>query len=804
MTKNQQKNRLSSIDAPIGRIMPNALELEDAVIGALLAEPSSFSKIDNVISPDDFYNQSNAIIFKAMRNLASKRAPIDMLTVTEELNSMGELKNIGGAYRISELSSKVAGASHIGYHARIIKDKSMARKLIEITSKAQSSAYDSSEDISDTMEQLEKDYTELVSDTSNEESINLSEAISESLKQAENTQSLRNKGVHVAIPTNLSSLNDIFAGGWRAPDLIVVGGRPSMGKALRMDAKILTPYGWKLNKDIRIGDEVSSIDGKPSFVTGVFPQGHVKTYKILFSDGREIECCGSHLWSVQSCKFSKNANKVLSTLEIMNLLSMTKYQKRISIPLFSGITGTDKQFVIPPYLMGVLLGDGILGSGVVWCKPDQFIVDKIKSMVDYEVKKTRDYFVIINANKKSDNKYRRALHDLGLFGKCSHEKFIPKCYLESCREQRIMLLNGLLDTDGDIDKNGAICYNTVSPMLAKDVQTLCWSLGYKCSLSKRRSYLYGERKRDSYRLYITAPNPHECFTLPRKSERARIRKCKPLTIVSVTPTNRYVECQCISVSHEKALFITDDYIVTHNTQHALAFAKAAAIAGKHVLFASIEMTATQLVNRFLLEDERISGYNLRTGQMSPEEWGAIDEMSGKLWNLPIHIAGGSSIRNLSNIKSEARRLKRKGQLDLLIIDYLTLIKTNIAFQSRYLEVGYITGELKNLAKELNIPVILLSQLSRPQKGVEIREPRLEDLRESGDIEQDADIVLFIHRPDYYEPDAIDSNGVPWKNRGKIIISKYREGARNNSVIFYNDSQYKKIGDNPFPVSYSPF
>lgn len=470
MTKNQPKNRLSSIDAPIGRIMPNALELEDAVIGALLAEPSSFSKIDNVISPDDFYNQSNAIIFKAMRNLVSKRAPIDMLTVTEELNSMGELKNIGGAYRISELSSKVAGASHIGYHARIIKDKSMARKLIEITSKAQSSAYDSSEDISDTMEQLEKDYTELVSDTSNEESINLSEAISESLKQAENTQSLRNKGVHVAIPTNLSSLNDIFAGGWRAPDLIVVGGRPSMGK----------------------------------------------------------------------------------------------------------------------------------------------------------------------------------------------------------------------------------------------------------------------------------------------------------------------------------------------TQHALAFAKAAAIAGKHVLFASIEMTATQLVNRFLLEDERISGYNLRTGQMSPEEWGAIDEMSGKLWNLPIHIAGGSSIRNLSNIKSEARRLKRTGQLDLLIIDYLTLIKTNIAFQSRYLEVGYITGELKNLAKELNIPVILLSQLSRPQKGVEIREPRLEDLRESGDIEQDADIVLFIHRPDYYEPDAIDSNGVPWKNRGKIIISKYREGARNNSVIFYNDSQYKKIGDNPFPVSYSPF
>jgi replicative DNA helicase len=139
-------------------------------------------------------------------------------------------------------------------------------------------------------------------------------------------------------------------------------------------------------------------------------------------------------------------------------------------------------------------------------------------------------------------------------------------------------------------------------------------------------------------------------------------------------------------------------------------------------------------------------------------------------------------------------MKRLGRLDLLIIDYLGLVRTGATFSSRYLEVGYITGDLKNLARELDIPVILLSQLNRPVKGAAVREPQLEDLRESGDIEQDADIVLLLHKPDYYNPEAVDSNGVSWKNRGKILIAKHREGVRNSTVIFRHDERYKKIFD----------
>ncbi|REC35219.1 hypothetical protein CF162_22880 [Parabacteroides distasonis] len=108
--------------------------------------------------------------------------------------------------------------------------------------------------------------------------------------------------------------------------------------------------------------------------------------------------------------------------------------------------------------MGVLLGDGVLSKGVSWCKPDKFIADKIQGMVDYDVIVSDDRFLVTNKENRKVNKYLSELKSLGLLNVHSYEKFIPDMYIDACRDQRVELLNGLLDTDGDIDKNGAICY----------------------------------------------------------------------------------------------------------------------------------------------------------------------------------------------------------------------------------------------------------------------------------------------------------------------------------------------------------
>jgi replicative DNA helicase len=235
------------------------------------------------------------------------------------------------------------------------------------------------------------------------------------------------------------------------------------------------------------------------------------------------------------------------------------------------------------------------------------------------------------------------------------------------------------------------------------------------------------------------------------------------------------------------------------TQLALHFAKSAAEAEKDVLFISIEMSETQLVNRLLLEDERISAYNLSTGQLSEDEWRALNQRASQLLRLKLHIAASPEIKYLDRMCSEARRLKRKGKLSMMVIDYLGLVCTRQRLERRQLEIAHITGTLKSLAKELDIPIILLSQLNRPERGTAVKEPQLHDLRESGDIEQDADIVLFIHRPSYYNEDQYPE----WNNKGKIIIGKYREGARNRAVVFHHDNSFKKIWGESYSNSYQP-
>ena len=123
-----------------------------------------------------------------------------------------------------------------------------------------------------------------------------------------------------------------------------------------------------------------------------------------------------------------------------------------------------------------------------------------------------------------------------------------------------------------------------------------------------------------------------------------------------------------------------------------------------------------------------------------------------------------------------------------------LIKVAGKFGTRDLEIGHITGELKNLCKELNIPIILLAQLNRAEKGAKVRRPQLSDLRESGNIEQDADIVIFPHRPHYYDSEAMDNEGQSWENRGELVIGKHREGEINAIVKFRHDKSFKKIFD----------
>ena len=197
---------------------------------------------------------------------------------------------------------------------------------------------------------------------------------------------------------------------------------------------------------------------------------------------------------------------------------------------------------------------------------------------------------------------------------------------------------------------------------------------------------------------------------------------------------------------------------------------------------SLEMSNVQLVNRLIMNVCEIEGNKIRNGRLTKAEWDKLDNSIGVLQNAPIYVDDTPGL-SVFELQSKARKLVKEHKIQLIIIDYLQLMNANgMSFGSREQEVSIISRNLKGLAKELDIPVIALSQLSRAvekrdssNSNVDGKKPLLSDLRESGAIEQDADMVCFIHRPEYYKL-YDDGNGKDLRGLGQIIVAKHRNGA----------------------------
>ena len=190
--------------------------------------------------------------------------------------------------------------------------------------------------------------------------------------------------------------------------------------------------------------------------------------------------------------------------------------------------------------------------------------------------------------------------------------------------------------------------------------------------------------------------------------------------------------------------------------------------GKKVAVFSLEMPAEQLVMRMLCSEANVDMQKVRRGMLSDEEWIRLSEAMSPIAMSNIHIDATSGV-SVPEIRSKARRLQLEEGLDLIMIDYLQLMSGSGKSASRQEEVSGISRALKGLAQELQVPVIALSQLSRATAGRADHRPILSDIRDSGAIEQDADVVMFIHREDYYDKDTED------KNIAEIIIAKQRNG-----------------------------
>jgi len=201
---------------------------------------------------------------------------------------------------------------------------------------------------------------------------------------------------------------------------------------------------------------------------------------------------------------------------------------------------------------------------------------------------------------------------------------------------------------------------------------------------------------------------------------------------------------------------------------ALNIATNAASTGEPVAVFSLEMSKEEIVQRILSSVGKVDSMKLRSGQLGPL-WQRIVDAAGRMYKAPIYI-DDSPVVTVTDIRAKCRRLKRKKGLSLVVVDYIQLMEAN-GMENRQQEIAQISRNLKNLARELEVPIIAMSQLNRSLESREDKRPRLSDLRESGSIEQDADVVMFIYRHEYYHPEDQEKKGI-----AEVIVAKHRAGS----------------------------
>ena len=359
-------------------------------------------------------------------------------------------------------------------------------------------------------------------------------------------------------------------------DILGISMPPGTGKGELPSAKILTPSGFTTFGQIKVGDKVIAANGKVAKVIGVYPRPSMPIYKFIFDDRSSVICSQDHVWHVKT-RDDRNRGNDYRNIETSQMLKNFRVENgkraNYSIPYVRRIEGFEKQdLAIHPYVLGALIGDGcITDTHLKITSPDKELLDKFEGLLPsgFELKHISryDYGIKCNASRSVLNS---ALKQYGLLGKHSHEKFIPKCYLYSSHDERLELLRGLLDTDGCVTRC-CIEYSTASEQLAQDVCELVHSLGGYCSINKATNCGYrkdGEfiKCRDAYRLLIEfskdAENP---FTLSRKADKYNPKR--QLTDRYITDIQYVGEAEtiCIKIDDPSHLYITDDYIITHNT-----------------------------------------------------------------------------------------------------------------------------------------------------------------------------------------------------------------------------------------------
>ena len=581
------------------------------VIGCVFNDPSILDNADRYpINEEDFPEQFHRIVFGTMYNLHEAQTNLTVDSIVDYLSVRPKYEAIfktNNGIEFITKASQLATFDTFNYYYSRLKKFTLLRaynncgldvsefydtnNILDTAKKQKQEEWLDNTSLQGIAELVETKIEEVRSTfVENEfrEGYQASDGIDELLADLE-------KHPEVGAPLYGRLVNTVTRGA-RLRKLYLRSAATGMGKCIPNSIKIPTPKGYVTVGQVKVGDYLFDAFGKPTKVLAVYPQGKKQIWEVEFKDGRKAQCCEEHLWSYCTERQRKTAkeNRQFYTNTIKELAQKELYKQghgyQILVPMQKAVQYSEKQYTINPYILGLFLGDGSFryqdkNKSLMFSSSDKELVDCISNTMNWDNKQYQNhseyswYFEFKDDSKGHKNVWvQDFLKDYPeLQNAHSEDKFIPVEYLQGSIEQRFELLNGLLDTDGSIDKEkGRITYYTVSEQLKNNVIELLQSLGFKAT------YLIDTHKDTlpCYKIEIAGIPEDKCklFKLSRKKElinawynngkRKELNLFNP--IVKITPTNKYEEMTCFYVDNSEHLFLMNDYIVTHNTRAMIA------------------------------------------------------------------------------------------------------------------------------------------------------------------------------------------------------------------------------------------
>ena len=777
---------ISSRGEEFERTPPHDIAAEQCVLGSMLISKDAISDVIEVIRPQDHYRPAHQIVHEAILDLYSRGEPADAITVKDELAKHGDLTRMGGPPYLHTLISSVPTAANAGYYARIVRERAILRRLVEVGTRIVQLGYAGQGDADDVVDQAQAEIYGVTERRASEDYLSLSEIMPGALDEIEAIGS--RGGQMVGVPTGFADL-DSLTNGLHPGQMVVIAARPAIGKALALDTPLPTPRGWTTMAEVTAGDQLIGADGKPTTVVTATEVMHGRPcYEVEFSDGEVIVADAQHqwlTWTRAARRYDAQLRglgrdyaepvlpEVVTTEKIAATARCDTVDRRANhaVPVAAPLDLPAADLPVPPYALGT------------WLAGDLGVSAELTSL-------DGDSDVLVTAYRPGEpdlpggggariagtqvlERTSASTKPVARLRAADVPERIPWTYLRASERQRRDLLAGILDTDGTVTSTGSIQLAVTSRRLAEDVRELVQSLGYKASMTTKA--VRGRTAGSSVRYMVNFTTEDLVFRLDRKNqvhvERPRPGPRRPRWryIVDVREVDSR-PVRCVQVSSADGLFLAGrSMIPTHNSTLALDLARAAAIRnGLTTVIFSLEMSRNEITMKLLSAESRVPLHTMRTGQMNDDDWTRLARRMSEVAEAPLFIDDSPNM-SMMEIRAKCRRLKQRHDLRMVIVDYLQLMTSPKRVENRQQEVSEMSRMLKLLAKELDVPVIAISQLNRSPEQRNDKRPMLSDLRESGSIEQDSDLVILLHREDAYERES------PRAGEADMIVAKHRNG-----------------------------